>query len=93
MKNIHAVTDKVVVKVNLKDKQTEGGLIIPEIVESQVPQRYGEVISVGPDVLQIKESQTIMFHERAGMDIILDKQLYKVIKNEEVYAIISNGEI
>lgn len=89
---ITAVEDKIVVELLKKANITKGGIVIPETAQPQEPQQYGRVISTGPKVEQIKNNDIIMFHERGGMDIVIDKQIYKVLGSTEVYAIIENNE-
>lgn len=69
--------------VLLKREKTSSGLIIPDAV--QEPQAFCRVISVGQDVTYVKEGQIIVCHMRGGMDTIIDKQVLKVLKEEEIY--------
>ena len=83
-----AVNDKVIVKVLLEDDKTEGGIIVPEIAQGNLkPQGYGEVTSIGELVKEIKVGDTIMFNKHGGMDIILDRNICKVLKYDEIYGI------
>jgi co-chaperonin GroES (HSP10) len=46
-------------------------------------------MSVGEAVPEsIKPGITIAFHERAGMDILLDGKVWKVVKYDEIYGIV-----
>ena len=67
----------------LKREKTKSGLIIPEAV--QEPQAFCKVTSVGEDVGNIKEGDIIVCHIRGGMDVVIDKQIIKVLKNDEIY--------
>jgi co-chaperonin GroES (HSP10) len=67
----------------LKRERTKSGLIIPDAV--QEPQAFCRVTSVGEDVSNIKEGDVIVCHIRGGMDVVLDKQIIKVLKNDEIY--------
>ena len=91
---IIAVEDKIVVEMIEKEEKTEGGLIIPESAQGPVPQRYGMVISAGPKTVDnmIVQGDIIMFHERAGMDIIIDRKIMKVLGIGEVYAVIKEED-
>ena len=79
---INALADKIVVEF-LRTTKSEGGLIIPDI--AQDPQGYGKVLSVGEDVKIIKEGDILVFHMRAGMDLILDAKVQKCLKAEEEF--------
>jgi len=88
MAEIIAVADKVIVKIVPKDNVSDGGIILPDTAQSILPQNSGEVISVGPLCENVVEGDVCLFHERGGMDIILGKHVLKVLKYDEVYAVI-----
>ncbi len=90
--NVIAVEDKIVVQLKSKESKTSSGIIIPETANSLTPQNTGVVISAGPDVKDIKKGDSIIFHERAGMDVMLNDIVYKVIAIGEVYAIIEEAK-
>lgn len=93
MAYLQGVMDKIVVKLLvIKEKKTESGIILTEeVAQKQEPQSYGVVVSYGKDIpFEIKEGDVLLFHNRAGMDIILDKVIYKVLKSDEVYGTLKN---
>jgi len=78
----------------MKAARTEGGLILPS--KGIDPQGYGQVLSLG----EIIEKETnigvgdyLVFHPGAGMDMVMKKQIMKVIKFEEVYGLLKDQEI
>ena len=87
MQKLQGVKDKVVVELIKKEQKTEGGLFIPEGF-NQLPQNYGKVLSLGKEVEELKEGDEVIFHQRAGMDILIDNKVYKVLMYSEVYAIV-----
>lgn len=88
---IQAVTDKIVVEVMAATK-TKGGLVLPS--NARLPQAYGRVISHGNDVdSNIKEGVILVFFPQAGMDMVIEDKILKVLKNEEVYGILKNTGI
>lgn len=87
---IKAVADKIVVEF-LRTGTTETGLILPDMVED--PQGFGKVISIGDEVENIKEGDILVFHMRAGMDLILNKRVQKCLKYEEVYGVLEDKEL
>jgi co-chaperonin GroES (HSP10) len=81
------------VKLLEQDDKTEGGIIVPEIARDNLkPQAFGEVTSVGVLVKEIEVGDIIIFNKHGGMDIILDRNLCKVLKYDEVYGIMSKKE-
>lgn len=87
---IKAVSDKIIVQM-MKAEKTAGGLILPE--GASEPQAYGKVLSVGEEVENITEGDFLVFFPRAGMDCLIDKDLLKVLKYEEVYGILQDETI
>jgi len=90
MKTVKAVKDKIVAEVLRSADKTEGGIIIPETAEKD-PQGYGRVISVGEEVGTIKEGDIILFAKFAGQDILIDRQVMKVLLYNEVYGILEGA--
>jgi len=87
MKNIKAINNIVVVKELIKvEEKTPAGIIVPSTVKVE-PQKYGEVLSVGENVENIKVGDVIVFHQAGGQAVILDGVIMRILKNEEVYGI------
>lgn len=76
----------------MRATKTASGLVLPESAD---PQGYGKVLSCGDLVTEgtdIKEGDYLVFHPRAGMDIVMDKRILKVLKFEELYGILKHEE-
>ena len=89
--NIQAVEDKIIV-YQMNRTQTKGGIIIPNTVKTE-PQMFGKVVSCGELVKNIKPGDIIMFHQKAGMAVILQNYIYLVVKYTDVYAIIDDPQL
>lgn len=83
---IEALNDHVVVElVESVEETSDGGIIIPQSIVNR-PQRYGKVISVGPNVEQpIKNDDLLIFAKHGGQDIMLNNIVLKVLKLSEIY--------
>jgi co-chaperonin GroES (HSP10) len=82
-----AINVKVIVEEQtLVEKTTEGGIFLPENREE--PQKYGRVISVGPDVKSIAVGNIIVFHRSLGMAMMMEGKVYRVLNEPEVYCIL-----
>jgi co-chaperonin GroES (HSP10) len=78
----------------MRASKTKGGLLLPDTVKD--PQGYGRVISVGEIVSEatdIKEGDFLVYHPMAGMDMLMDKRILKVLKYEELYGILQDDSI
>jgi len=89
---IEAVADKIMVEY-LRKTSTSAGLLIPDM--AQDPQGYGKVLSVGDLITDtpIKVGDILVFHTRAGMDLIHDKKVLKCLKIEEVWGILHDDDL
>ena len=93
---IEALGDMIIVRL-LRRNQTTGGIVLPS--NSADPQGYGEIISIGPEIptfeepeKNIKEGDKIVFHIRAGMDMVMEKEILRCLKYNEVYGILTNDD-
>lgn len=84
---IKAIKDKVVAILMTRTK-TASGIIIPDTV--QEPQAFCKVLSVGEEVTIIKEGEVIVSHVRGGMDVVIDKEIIKILKEDEIYGILTD---
>lgn len=78
----------------MKAARTEGGLILPS--KGMDPQGYGKVLSLGEIIekeTNIKVGSYVVFHPSAGMDMVMKKQILKVIKFEELYGLLEDQDI
>lgn len=88
---IQAVADKIIVQF-MRATKTKGGLILPDQVTD--PQGYGKVLSVGEDIpKKINVDDFIVFHPRAGMDMLIDGNIMKVLKYDEIYGLLQDDSI
>lgn len=90
---ITAVGDKIIVEL-MKAERTKGGLHLPS--NTQEPQAYGKVLSISEELSQatkINKGDYLVFHPRSGMDMLIGRQILKVLKFEELYGILDSDEI
>lgn len=89
---IVALNNHVIVEIiETIEETTASGIILPTAI-SQRPQKYGRVISIGPEVEQnIHVGDILMFAKHGGQDVIVsNNKILKVLKIDEVYAVVSN---
>ena len=89
MKQVIAVKNNVAVEIMPKNQTTEGGLIIPETAESNEPQLTCKVISIGEEATkEIQVGDYVYCHQRGGMDIMVSGKVMKILKDDEIFAIV-----
>lgn len=84
-----AVGDNVIGREIAENRVTEGGIIMPESVGKQLPQKMCEIISKGELVeADIRPGDIVVCHTQAGQAMFYDKQIYLVLKGPEIYGIL-----
>ena len=96
--NIRPLQDRVLVKrVELKE-QVRGGIIIPDTAKEK-PQE-AEVVAVGPGKLndegkrtplEVQPGDRILMGKYSGSEIKIDDTDYVIVREDEILAVIGNG--
>lgn len=83
--------DRIVVKPVTQEEVTKSGIVLPDTVEKEKKEQ-GEIVSIGSGEkitkLNLKVGDTVIFGKYAGDEVTLDDIEYKVLKDEDVLAII-----
>lgn len=83
--------DRIVVKPSTEEEVTKSGIIIPDTVEKEKKEE-GEVVAIGNgekiSKLNLKVGDKVIFGKYSGDEVTLDKVEYKVLKDEDVLAVI-----
>ena len=91
---IRPLGDRILVEQLEAEEKTAGGIIIPNTAKEK-PQQ-GKVIAAGHGKvddgkrvpLEVKKGDKILFSKYGGDDIKIDGKEYKILKEEDVLAII-----
>ena len=98
--NVRPLHDRLIVQRLDEGEQKIGGIIIPDTAKEK-PQQ-GKVIAAGSGKtkddgkripLDVKAGDKILFGKYSGQEIKLDGQEYLIMREDEVLAVIENGEI
>ena len=96
--NIKPINDHVIVKPITEDEVTKAGIVIPDTVDKEKPEK-GEVIAVGEGKLldngqrapmSIKVGDIIMFKKYSPDEIKIEDKEYLVISEEDIMVILEN---
>ena len=96
MKPLH---DRIIVRRIEEGEQKVGGIIIPDSAKEK-PQQ-GKVIAAGNGktkddgkrvALDVKAGDTILFGKYSGQEIKLDGEDYLIMREDEVLAVLEDGE-
>jgi len=94
--NVKPLHDHVIVKPVTEEEATESGIVLPDTVDKERPEK-GEVLAVGPGKLldngqrapmSIKEGNKVMFKKYSPDEINVDDQDLLVISEGDILAVI-----
>jgi len=94
--NIKPLYDRVVIKRMEEEKMSAGGIVIPDTV-TEKPIK-GEVVAVGEGkpldngstrAPKVKAGDKVLFGKYSGTEVKLDGVDYLVVKEEDIFAILS----
>jgi len=90
------LNDHVVVKPITKDEITESGIVLPDTVDKEKPEK-GEVIAVGQGklldngqraLMSVKIGDKVMFKKYSPDEIKIDKEEYLIISESDILAVL-----
>src|SRR5436309_12542113 len=98
--NVRPLHDRIIVQRLEEGEQKIGGIIIPDTAKEK-PQQ-GKVVAAGNGKtkddgkrlpLDVKAGDLILFGKYSGQEIKLDGEEYLIMREDEVLAVLDNGEV
>lgn len=96
MPSLKPLNDRVIVKPLIEEHTTKGGIILPETVDKERPEK-GTVIAVGPGklldngqrgVLNVVVGNTVIFKKYSPDEVKVGDEEYLVLSESDILAII-----
>lgn len=90
------LNEHVIVKPITEDETTKAGIVLPETVDKERPER-GEVVEVGPGKLldngerasmSVKRGDKVVFKKYSPDEIKVGEEEYLVLKEDDVLAVV-----
>ena len=78
--------DRVVLKQQEAEEKTKSGIILPDSAKEK-PQA-AVVISIGPDVDQVREGDKVIYTEYAGTEVKYQEEEYTIVDQKDIIAIV-----
>lgn len=78
----------VITPVKENDTTTQGGLILAESHREDIRYRMASIIEVGGEVAGVNKGDKIYYDRHAGFGIEINKEQYKVIKEQDVVIVL-----
>jgi chaperonin GroES len=83
--------DRIVVKPATQEEVTKSGIVLPDTVDKEKKEQ-GEVIAIGTGEkivkLGLKLGDVVLFGKYSGDEVEVDDTEYKILKDEDVLAIL-----
>lgn len=94
--NVKPLHDRVIIE-RIEERKTSSGIIIPETVSGEKPQR-GRIVATGPGKIQnnkhmkleVKEGDEVLFGKYSGTEIKVNNCEYLVMREEDIIGIINS---
>ena len=68
--------------------KTKGGLLLAENQREDIRYVEAKIISVGSDIVGVKENDSIFYDRHAGHKIEIEKKSYHVIKAQDIVVVL-----
>tara|TARA_Y100000385_G_C12778719_1_gene502536 strand:+ start:241 stop:501 length:261 start_codon:yes stop_codon:yes gene_type:complete len=78
----------IIQKLKEGTTKTKGGLLLAENQREDIRYVEATIVSVGNDIVGIKEKDKIFFDRHAGHKIEIKKEIYHVIKAQDVVVVL-----
>ncbi|MFA4999887.1 MAG: co-chaperone GroES [Patescibacteria group bacterium] len=95
---LNPLFNNVVVKPLKKEEMTKSGIVLPETMDKEKPER-GEVVAVGVGrqldngqvaLMTVKVGDQVMFKKYSPDEVKIDGEEYLVLSESDIIAIINN---
>ena len=78
----------VVLPVKETETKTKGGLLLAEAHREDIRYRMAKVVTIGTDVVGVKDNDTIYYDRHAGFGIKIKNEKLTVIKEVDVVVVL-----
>jgi len=78
----------IIEKIKEGTTKTEGGLLLAEKQREDIRYVEAKIISVGSDIVGVKENDNIFYDRHAGHKIEIKKKSYHVIKAQDIVVVL-----
>lgn len=89
---IRPLSTKILVHPNVAPNVTPGGIIIPEMARDRRSLK-GEILAVGPDVLQaVQDGDMVVYGKYSGTEVKLNGRSCMLMEEMELLAVIEGDD-
>ncbi len=97
---IRPLADRVVIKPAEAEEKTKGGIIVPDTAKDKPVK--GEIKAAGPGKttedgkripLEVKVGDKVLYGKYSGTEVTIDGEDYLIMRESEVFAILTDGKV
>lgn len=85
---MRAVNKYIIINQIIEEAKTSSGLLLTNVENDEMRYGKGTVVSVGNEVVAVKEGDLIYFDKRSGHQVRIDGTVYGVIKEADVVVLL-----
>ena len=85
---MRAVNKYIIINQIIEEAKTSSGLLLTNVENDEMRYGKGTVVSIGNEVMAVKEGDLIYFDKRNGHQVRIDGTVYGVIKEADVVVIL-----
>jgi len=89
--SIRPIGDRILVRETQEEATTKSGIVLPDTVDKE-KKAEGKIVAIGQGVevqkLSLQVGQTVLFSKYAGDEIKADGEEFKIVKHDEILAVI-----
>lgn len=87
---MRAVNKYIIINQIIEETKTSSGLLLTNVENDEMRYGKGTVMSIGNEVMAVKEGDLIYFDKRNGHQVRIDGQVYGVIKESDVVVLLED---
>jgi len=87
---MRAVNKYIIINQIIEEAKTSSGLLLTNVENDEMRYGKGTILSIGNEVLAVKEGDLIYFDKRGGHQVRIDGVVYGVIKEADVVVILED---
>jgi co-chaperonin GroES (HSP10) len=87
---MRAVNKYIIINQIIEEAKTSSGLLLTNVENDEMRYGKGTVVSIGNEVMAVKEGDLIYFDKRNGHQVRIDGTVYGVIKEADVVVILQD---
>jgi co-chaperonin GroES (HSP10) len=85
---MRAVNKYIIINQIIEEAKTSSGLLLTNVENDEMRYGKGTVVSVGNEVVAVKEGDLIYFDKRNGHQVRIEGTVYGVIKEADVVVLL-----